>query len=162
MSDEPLGLRQIVRQALSGRGAHTLVQEIADGLDWRAAGRRMDGSPHTIFEIVQHMVYWQRFCLDWIDREKPATPEHASESWPGPAEPPNQAAWADAVGELRTGLSELDDRAREVDLEAVRHGKSLLELLQLVASHNSYHCGQIALLRRQLGEWPPPGGGATW
>ena len=153
MSEGALDLRQIVRQALSGRGAHALVEEIGDGLDWRAAGRRVDGSPHTVFEIVRHMVYWQRFCLDWIDREKPPTPEHASESWPGPAAPADQAAWADA---------QLDSRAQEADLEAVRHGKSLLEVLQLIASHNSYHCGQIALLRRQIGEWPPPGGGATW
>jgi len=34
-------------------------------------------------------------------------------------------------------------------------------LWQMVA-HNSYHAGQIALLRRMLGAWPPTGGGDTW
>jgi uncharacterized damage-inducible protein DinB len=34
-------------------------------------------------------------------------------------------------------------------------------LMQLVA-HNSYHLGQIAMLRRALGVWPPRGGGDSW
>jgi uncharacterized damage-inducible protein DinB len=34
-------------------------------------------------------------------------------------------------------------------------------LFQMVA-HNSYHLGQVALLRRALGAWPPPGGSDTW
>jgi len=28
-------------------------------------------------------------------------------------------------------------------------------MLQTVASHNSYHTGQVVLLRRILGAWPP-------
>ncbi|MBI1739487.1 MAG: hypothetical protein HYR57_01185 [Candidatus Koribacter versatilis] len=35
-------------------------------------------------------------------------------------------------------------------------------MLWQIAVHNSYHVGQIALLRRQLGAWPPRRGGDTW
>ena len=34
-------------------------------------------------------------------------------------------------------------------------------LCQMVA-HNSYHVGQIAMIRRILGPWPPRDGGDTW
>ena len=34
-------------------------------------------------------------------------------------------------------------------------------LWQMVA-HNSYHVGQIAMIRRMLGAWPPRGGGDSW
>jgi len=34
-------------------------------------------------------------------------------------------------------------------------------LWQMVA-HNSYHVGQIALMRRSLGAWPPRAGGDSW
>ena len=34
--------------------------------------------------------------------------------------------------------------------------------LEVLALHNSYHLGQIVLLRRILGAWPPPSGGDTW
>ena len=34
-------------------------------------------------------------------------------------------------------------------------------LWQMVA-HTSYHVGQIAMVRRVLGVWPPRGGGDSW
>lgn len=34
-------------------------------------------------------------------------------------------------------------------------------LCQIVA-HNSYHTGQIAMLRRAMNAWPPKAGGDTW
>ena len=34
--------------------------------------------------------------------------------------------------------------------------------IQVIGTHNSYHAGQIALLRRQAGAWPPERGGDTW
>ena len=59
------------------------------------------------------------------------------------------------------------------DVEPVSLGESVwLELrprgirrgegLAIVAQHNSYHLGQIVMLRRVLGAWPPPAGGDTW
>jgi uncharacterized damage-inducible protein DinB len=39
---------------------------------------------------------------------------------------------------------------------------SVLSVLWQTVVHKSYHLGQIALLRRTLGAWPPPGGGDTW
>ena len=60
------------------------------------------------------------------------------------------------------GLAALESRADEMDLATPRGPKTVLEMLQLIASHNSYHMGQIALIRRSLGAWPPPGGGASW
>ena len=34
-------------------------------------------------------------------------------------------------------------------------------LWQMVA-HNSYHTGQIAMIRRALDAWPPKAGGDSW
>jgi hypothetical protein len=34
--------------------------------------------------------------------------------------------------------------------------------LQTMASHISYHLGEVVLMRRMLGLWPPPSGGYTW
>ena len=39
---------------------------------------------------------------------------------------------------------------------------TLEALLWQLAAHNSYHTGQIAMIRRALGAWPPRGGGDTW
>ena len=40
--------------------------------------------------------------------------------------------------------------------------RTRLDVLRAMGNHVSYHGGQIALVRRMLGAWPPPGGGDTW
>jgi uncharacterized damage-inducible protein DinB len=57
--------------------------------------------------------------------------------------------------EMQRQIESAHDGDRQVagTLEAV--------FMQMVA-HNSYHVGQIAMLRQALGAWPPRGGGDTW
>jgi len=45
----------------------------------------------------------------------------------------------------------------QASLESTVHA-----MLWQIVAHNSYHAGQIALLRRQFGAWPPRRGGDTW
>ncbi len=162
MSDDHEALVIALRQALSGRNAHASTAEVCDGLDWKLAGERPEGAPYSIFQLVNHLVYWHEFALRWLDGERPELPEHAPESWPGEAAPASREEWEAAVERFQSGRAEFERRAGEAELFAVLHGKTALEVLQLIASHNSYHAGQIALLRRKLGAWPPPGGGVTW
>ena len=76
----------------------------------------MDGAgSHSVFEIVNHLDYWQAFAVAWIDGNKPMTPEHAAGSWPGAAEPADAADWDRAVERFLTGLDELDERTRRID-----------------------------------------------
>ena len=162
MTTDRAAVEKIARQALSGRGAHVETVSALEQLDWELVGSRPAGVPHSIFQLVNHMIYWQDFSLRWLDGRKPATPEHASDSWPGSESPKTAEEWGQAVDQFRAGLEELNRRAKESDLFCDIGKKTALEILQLIASHNSYHVGQVALLRRMLGAWPPPGGGATW
>lgn len=163
MSDEQKLLKKVILQALSGRGSHVVVEAALEGLEWRLAGRRPEGAPHSIFQIVNHLTYWHDFALQWLQGQKPPTPEHAAESWPGAASPATVDEWTEAVARFQDSLAAL---ARHADAAAALSdrggGKTAFEILQMIASHNSYHIGQVAQLRRQLEAWPPPAGGATW
>ena len=39
---------------------------------------------------------------------------------------------------------------------------SVREEFLMIQGHNSYHLGQIVVLRQLLGAWPPPHGGQSW
>jgi uncharacterized damage-inducible protein DinB len=57
------------------------------------------------------------------------------------------------------------DLAREIEPLHPQHtqrASSLGDLLWQTLVHNSYHVGQIAMLRRMLSLWPPRAGGDTW
>lgn len=155
-------IREALVRALTGEGAHVGARAALGGLDWRLAGERSEGAQHTVLEIVEHLVYWHRHALAWLAGDKPVTPEHDAESWPGPERPAGAATWDDAVARFHAGLDALLRHAREDDLAARRGPKSVLYVLQISAAHDSYHLGQMVLLRQQLGAWPPPDGGFTW
>ncbi|MFO7171800.1 MAG: DinB family protein [Bacillota bacterium] len=157
-------LTRILQDALEGRGSHVSPTNALDGLDWELAGRRPPGSPHSIWEILQHMIFWQDFFLAWMRGERPAVPATAAASWPDRTAPEGAAEWEGAVARFQKGLAEAMAEA-EKDLEATipgSPGHSRADALVQLIGHNSYHLGQIVLLRRQLGAWPPPGGGDTW
>lgn len=150
---------------LTGERSHADPARCFDELDPARAGEVVAGSPHTIHEILGHMRYWQDIYLRRLDGEDAPTPPNAAEGWPGPAAPSGVDAWEAAIGEFRAGVGRALSLARAPDLEReLPHwgGINRAHGLALLAAHNAYHAGQVVLLRRQLGEWPPPGVGDTW
>ena len=157
-------LERLVDTALEGRGAHVLTANVFDGLDWRLAGDQPSGSPYTVWQLLSHMIYWQDFGLSLVHGIEPEKPPHASDSWPGGAAPESEQAWLNAVARFKAGLAESRREAQQdAGAPTATHpDKTRAERLTATASHNSYHAGQVTLLRRMLGSWPPPGGGDTW
>jgi len=162
MNAEVKILERSLRQALSGKGAHIEAGNVFEGLDWRAAGARPAQVPHSLYQLLNHMIYWQEWVLQWLDGGRAPVPKHASEGWPGGTSPDGQKDWEEALQRFRKGLAGLRRRSRQADLVTKRGRKSRLEMLHAIASHKSYHAGQAALLRRTMGKWPPPSGGVTW
>jgi uncharacterized damage-inducible protein DinB len=155
-------VHRMISRALSGKDAHVEASNVLGGLDWKLAGARPDGVPHSIFQLVNHVVYWQHWLVRWLDGENPRPPRHAAGSWPGKPSPPNRKEWERTVRRLDAALKALDRRSLRVDLLSKRGKWTPLELLHVVGSHTSYHIGQIAFLRQLLRAWPPPSGGITW
>jgi hypothetical protein len=123
------------------------------------ACRRIDGAPHTIAEIVAHLGFWQAYTLSLARLERPPLPEHAADGWPT-VRPQD---WDETRRAFLAGLEEAGRVAREQDLSVlVGQRETLGYELTVLAIHNAAHLGQVILLRRMLGAWPPPGGGDTW
>ena len=162
MSADGKAQQKLARRALSGNGSHSATRDVFAGLDWRAAGKRPRGVPHSVYQLLKHMSYWQDWVVAWLEGESPATPRHASGSWPVEARPSSRRDWDEAVRQFRSGLRKLERGCRGADLASWRGGKSRLEMLHTIGTHNSYHAGQVAFLRQLLGKWPPPSGGLTW
>ena len=148
--------------ALSGQNSHVETGTIFQGLDWKLAGQRPDGVSHSLHQLANHMLYWQEWAVKWLDGKKPRVPKHAAGSWPGTVSPANRKEWERVVHRFCGALEVLEERSREADLLCKQGKLTRMEMLHLIASHNSYHAGQAAFLRQQLGAWPPPTGGVTW
>ncbi len=160
-----------LRELVYGKGAHVdpiaCVEDIPAGL----ATRTVTGYPHSIWQIVEHMNYWMEYEVRRIAGEHPSYPAHAIESWPAHPYPAGEEPWqatrqrfVDLLARLAS-LAESDEAALKrivpADNPASKSSTVGAALLQITA-HNSYHAGQIAMLRRQFKAWPPRRGGDTW
>lgn len=58
VADQKL-LKDAVCRALSGKGAHVAAEQVFSGLDAKAAGARPENAPHSVFQLLNHIVYWQ-------------------------------------------------------------------------------------------------------
>jgi uncharacterized damage-inducible protein DinB len=154
--------RKVIRAlefALEGKQAHPGPSSSLEGLDAETAGTRPDGWPHGIHEILGHIVWWQDLSLRWLAGESVVPPSTPEEAWP--VGPGGSETWEATAARFREGLERAREAALAEDLEApmpVLPETTRLECLHVLAAHNSYHLGQIVMLRRLLGAWPPPGG----
>jgi hypothetical protein len=162
MRPDSKALEKLVRCALSGKGSHVKTKDVFSGLDWRAAGLKPHGVPHSVYQLLMHLSFWQDWVVAWLAGKSPAVPRHASGSWPVEARPASRRDWDESVQQFRRGLGRLERACRGADLTSGRGKRTRIGMLSTIAAHNSYHAGQAAFLRQLLGKWPPPSGGLTW
>jgi uncharacterized damage-inducible protein DinB len=160
-------------ELLRGKGAHVDPLACVEDLPAALASRHVEGFPHSIGQLIFHINYWMDYDLRRIRGEKPEYPAHNSESFISETFPGNEQEWDDlrerfsALLNVITGLanSSREELDREIEPTHPSHKEraaSLEATLWQLAVHNSYHIGQIAMVRRMLGAWPPRAGGDTW
>ena len=160
-----------LQELLHGQGAHADPLACVEDLSAELANRTIAGYPHSIWQILAHLNYWMDYDLKRLAGEKPPYPEHAAESWQSASA--DERSWREGIARFSALLERTAALAnagpevldREADIlqpaQSLRSSTVRAVLWQIVA-HNSYHVGQIALLRRCLGAWPPHQGGDTW
>jgi uncharacterized damage-inducible protein DinB len=155
-------------ELLRGKGAHVDPIACVGDLNAEVATRRITGFPHSIADLVFHMNYWMNYELKRIRGEKPNYPEHNAESFPLMPQDWNQLkrdfSWflAEFRKLAQSCREELDRQLDSIHPGDKQYSGTLEAILWQMVAHNSYHTGQIALLRRALNAWPPPAGGDTW
>lgn len=133
----------ILQSALGGGAIFPEPERLLDGVNFGTATRSVPGVPYTLADVLAHLAVTGRVSLDLASGRAEAWPE-GLDVWPGVAD---AQALAGVLTDLRLGLAE----ARAL---AERPSERARELLTDLAAHHAYHWGQVALLRRMLGEWP--------
>jgi uncharacterized damage-inducible protein DinB len=160
-------------ELLHGKGVHANSIACVEDLSPALAARTIDGFPHSVWQLLSHMNFWMDYEIQRIAGHPPQYPEHAAGSWlPDPA-PPSETAWANGVARfrelidtlIRLAQSDEQELSREVQpahTQQAGYSSSARAILWQTMAHNTYHIGQIAMLRRCLNAWPPRTGGDTW
>ncbi len=70
-------------QALIGDSAAAPPAHILEGVGSDLAHHAGQFAPHTIYEELWHITFWQQVTLDWVNGVETPFPVHASAGFPG-------------------------------------------------------------------------------
>lgn len=160
MSDH--AMREHVLYLLQGGGAHLSFERAIAHLPEECRGAKVDGVPHTLWRLLEHMRLCQWDILEFSRDARHVSPNFPDGYWPEGDAPPDHAAWKNSVEAFQKDLRAMCDLVADpqTDLFArIPHGdgQTILREALLIADHNAYHLGQFVFLRRCLGEWDHAG-----
>jgi hypothetical protein len=151
-------MREQLVELLQGKGAHLSFEDAIAGLPAKMRGVKPPGMPHTIWRLVEHMRIAQWDILQFSKDGRHKSPKWPDGYWPDGDAPRDAKQWNDTVKQFKADLKEMIRMVKDkkVDLLAPipgGQGQTVFREAMLVADHNSYHIGQIVMLRRTLGVW---------
>lgn len=152
-------LRKELAWLLEGGGAHVSFEEAIAKIPQKLYGAPVAGLPYTLWRVLQHMKISQTDILDYIKNPDYEEKEWPEGYWPAEKSPPTSRAWQASVEEVRSGFQEakelvLDPKTKLLKpIPHIKNGPTILHEILLLIDHNSYHIGQIVLLRGLLGNW---------
>jgi hypothetical protein len=153
-------LREHVLYLLGGGGAHIASDEAIAGVPPELRGRRPLESLESPWRILEHLRIAQWDILEFCRNSAHLSPPFPAGYWPAGEAPPDDTAWDNSARAFSADLEAMQALVRDEENDLftpIPHGdgQTLLREALLVADHNAYHLGQLVLVRKALGAWPP-------
>lgn len=157
-TNSEVALRKQLVELLRGGHAHAIFTDAVSGFPAARAGVRPAGAPHSAWELLEHMRIAQNDILLFSQSADHVSPAFPDGYWPRSAAPEHPKGWAESIRAFQHDLAAfeamLEDPARDLHRPFPwGDGQTLLREALVLADHNSYHLGQLVLLRRLLGAW---------
>lgn len=144
---------------LNKGNAHVSLDEALENIPLKLLGKKAPDLPYSLWQIAEHIRIAQADILNFSKDSHYESPKWPDEYWPKEAEPTSDEEWKKCVKEIK--------RDRENFIALLKNstgnlfvpfeygnGQTLLREALVLADHNSYHTGEIIILRRILDNWP--------
>lgn len=146
-------VRKHVLYLLRGGGAHQSFDDLMGSFPADLCGRRIEGLPYTPWQVLEHIRLAQWDILEFSRDADHVSPEFPKGYWPKPDELGSPASWRETVERFRSDLQRMEALVEDpsTDLYAkIPHGdgQTILREALLIADHNAYHLGALAVMER--------------
>ena len=146
-------LRSQLATAMTGRESHIDFDSALKDFPVEARGAKAAGVPHTAWQLLEHMRIAQHDILEFSRNPKYKSPKWPDEYWPESDAPPDEKAWETSVATFKRDARELSKLVEDTHNDLFKpfehgDGQTLLREALVVATHNSYHLGQLVFLKK--------------
>jgi len=141
---------------MRGHQSHVDFDSAVEDFPAELRGLKPAGAPHSAWQLLEHMRIAQRDILDFSRDLHHQSPEWPEGYWPAGETPPDAKAWEASVKAFQKDAREFNKLVQDLQEDLFKpfehgDGQTLLREVLLVATHNSYHLGQLVFLKKMLG-----------
>ena len=159
MADQDAALREQLHQLLLGKNAHVDLLSALKGFPPDLYGTKPVGAAHSGWEVLEHLRIALRDLWDFSTNPNYVEQKWPDAYWPPSQEPPSREAWENSRRALEEDLELFGTLVKNPESNLYARipwgdGQTLLREVLVAADHNSYHTGELVVLRRLLGAWP--------
>ncbi len=119
------------------------------------AGWKKNGIDHSIFQLVNHLIYWnERYLLRFKSLPLPEAKNENDLTFDN-----SNTDWKATLKKLEEVLSSFLDEIRKADERKLNSSpfkesdNPWYSIIANIIAHNAYHTGQIVLIRKLQGSW---------
>jgi DinB family protein len=127
------------------------VKVAIEGLTPEQAAWKDENENHSIVQLVNHLIFWNRQQLAKFNGEKPAPVSDNKETFTGL----DKATWEASVKQIDEVLTAWEKAIQDADDAKLAKWYGTIAR---ISTHNAYHTGQIIYIRKMKGNWDPAKG----
>jgi hypothetical protein len=152
-------MRKQLLRLLEGGNAHMTLDEVVADFPLEHVNSKVLNTPYSFWHFVEHIRIAQWDILEFIRNPQHVSPKYPEGYRPRPEEETDADGWRRTVTGVRTDLEALKDIVRDerIDLLVpIPHAPeyTIFREILLVADHNAYHIGELAIMRQMMDIWP--------
>ncbi len=152
-------LRKGLLELLSGEGAHMGFEEVIADFPMDHINSKAPHTPYSCWHFVEHLRIAQWDILEFITNPHHVSPDYPEGYRPSAEDKTDEKGWQQSVEGALADLEKLKEIVSNpaTDFFApIPHAKTytIFREILVVADHNAYHTGELALLRQVLNIWP--------
>lgn len=145
-------------QLLKKGNAHVSLDRALENIPFELLSQKPPELPYNIWQLAQHIRITQEDILKFSQNPLYKSPKWPEGYWPQETEPASLEEWKECLEQIRNDRESFIDMIKNSGEEIYTpfenaDGQTLLREALVLADHNSYHTGEILMLRRLLNDW---------
>ncbi|MEO8412585.1 MAG: DinB family protein [Ginsengibacter sp.] len=158
---DPLMISAIIQDLIDlveKGNAHASLDHALEDMPFSLLGERPENLPYSVWQLADHIRIAQWDILEFCRDAKHLSPKWPDGYWPKETAPESPGDWQKCINTIKTDRKtfiELIKNAGDALVIPFEYGsgQSLFKEALVLADHNSYHSGEIIILRRLLKVW---------
>jgi DinB superfamily len=154
-------LRKQLVNLLTARQAHVDFEDAVANFPAEHINTRAPNCSYTFWHLLEHLRICQNDILEYITAEHYSAPKFPDDLWPEVTAQTTLEGWQKTIehfmGDRQQLLRIIQDPLIDLFTPLPNSGQqhhTIVREINIIASHNAYHTGQLIILRKMLNSTP--------